>query len=69
MAAGERVERVARLTAMAEYAFGDRGKGVDWLTTSHPLLGEHTPLDLARTEAGGRQVERLLNNLLHDLPA
>lgn len=69
VAAGERVERVARLTTMAEHAFGDRDKGVTWLTTAHPLLGQYTPLDLARTEAGGRQVERLLNNLLHDLPA
>lgn len=67
--AGERVERVARLTTMAERTFGDRDRGVQWLTTAHPMLGQHTPLDLARTETGGRQVERLLNNILHDLPA
>lgn len=69
LAAGERVQRVARLTALAERAFGNRDKGVAWLTTAHPMLGRSTPLDLARTEIGARQVERLLANILHDLPA
>lgn len=69
LAAGERVQRVARLTALAERAFGDRDKGVAWLTTAHPMLGRSTPLDLARTEIGARQVERLLTNILYDLPA
>lgn len=69
LAAGERVQRVARLTALAERAFGDRDKGVAWLTTAHPMLGRATPLDLAKTEIGARQVERLLTNILYDLPA
>ena len=69
VAAGERVQRVARLTALAERAFGDRDKGVAWLTTAHPMLGRATPLELAKTEIGARQVERLLTNILYDLPA
>jgi putative toxin-antitoxin system antitoxin component (TIGR02293 family) len=69
LAAGERVQRVARLTALAERAFGERDRGVAWLTTAHPMLGRATPLDLARTEIGARQVERLLTNILFDLPA
>lgn len=69
LAAGERVQRVARLTALAERALGGRDKGVAWLTTAHPMLGRATPLDLARTEIGARQVERLLTNILFDLPA
>lgn len=69
LAAGERVQRVARLTALAERTFGDRDKGVAWLTTAHPMLGRATPLELARTEIGARQVERLLTNILFDLPA
>ncbi|WP_424814082.1 antitoxin Xre/MbcA/ParS toxin-binding domain-containing protein [Roseococcus sp. YIM B11640] len=67
--AGERVERVARLSALAEQALGSREKGTAWLTTSHPMLGQTTPLELARTELGARQAERLLTNLLYDLPA
>ena len=69
VAAGERVQRVARLTALAERTFGDRDKGVAWLTTAHPMLGRTTPLELAKTEIGARQVERLLTNLAYDLPA
>jgi putative toxin-antitoxin system antitoxin component (TIGR02293 family) len=69
LAAGERVQRVARLTAFAERAFGDRAKGVAWLTTAHPMLGRMTPLELARTEIGARHAERLLANILYDLPA
>jgi putative toxin-antitoxin system antitoxin component (TIGR02293 family) len=69
LAAGERVQRVARLTALAERAFDSRDKGVAWLTTAHPMLGRATPLELARTEIGARQVERLLANILFDLPA
>lgn len=69
LAAGERVQRVARLTALAERTFGDRGKGIAWLTTAHPMLGRATPLELAKTEIGAQQVERLLANLLFDLPA
>lgn len=69
VAAGERVQRVARLTALAERTFGDRDKGVAWLTTAHPILGRTTPLELAKTEIGARQVERMLTNILYDLPA
>lgn len=69
LAAGERLQRVARLTALAERTFDSRDKGVAWLTTAHPMLGRATPLELAKTEIGARQVERLLANILFDLPA
>lgn len=69
LAAGERVQRVARLSALADRAFGDRDKGVAWLTTAHPMLGDTTPLAMARTEIGARQAERLLANIIYDLPA
>ena len=69
LAAGERVQRVARLTALAERTFGNQDKGIAWLTTAHPMLGRATPLALAKTEIGARQVERLLTNILFDLPA
>jgi putative toxin-antitoxin system antitoxin component (TIGR02293 family) len=67
--ASERAVRLARLLSLAERAFGDRAKGIAWLCTAHPLLGRATPLSLARTETGGLQVERLLSNILYDLPA
>lgn len=33
------------------------------------MLGRATPLELASIEIGARQVERLLTNILYDLPA
>lgn len=67
--AGERAVRLARLLSLAEKALGNRARAVAWLGTAHPMLGKATPLSLARTELGGRQVERMLANLLYDLPA
>ncbi|MGH9195302.1 MAG: antitoxin Xre-like helix-turn-helix domain-containing protein, partial [Acidimicrobiia bacterium] len=43
----ERVERLARLMALAEEVWEDRDKAREFLRTSHPLLGDRSPLDLA----------------------
>jgi putative toxin-antitoxin system antitoxin component (TIGR02293 family) len=64
----EHVLRLDRIMAIANEVWGDAVKARDWLTRPHMLLGGHTPLGLAATEAGAAQVERILRNLQHGLP-
>ena len=64
----ERLERVARLSALAEYVWESRDAAQQWLTTPLPLLGNEVPLDLAATDLGARRVEDVLWKLEHSLP-
>lgn len=64
----ERVERLARLMALAEEVWENRDSAREFLRTPHPLLGDRPPLDLARTELGARQVEELLQEMEYSLP-
>ena len=64
----ERVERVARVMAMAEEVWEDRESAKEFVATPHPLLKGRTPLELAQTELGAREVELLLHELDHTLP-
>ena len=63
-----RVERVARVVALAEYVWEDRSKAQAFLARPHALLEERAPLDVAQTELGARRVERLLHELEYSLP-
>jgi putative toxin-antitoxin system antitoxin component (TIGR02293 family) len=68
-AESERTERLARVIAAAEHAWGDQNHARRFLTAPHPLLRGRTPLKTSRTELGARQVEELLAHLVHGLPA
>lgn len=62
----DRLLRVARLFAQALELFeGDRDAATGWLTAAQSALGHVTPLDLARTEVGSREVEQLITRLEH----
>jgi putative toxin-antitoxin system antitoxin component (TIGR02293 family) len=65
--ASERAERLARVTALARQALGDEAESKAWLTELHPLFGR-APIELAATDLGARQVERVLQNIEHGLP-
>jgi putative toxin-antitoxin system antitoxin component (TIGR02293 family) len=68
-AASERVERVARIVALAEQAWaGDPAGARDFLTRAHALLEGRAPVEAARTELGARRVEDLIAGLVHGLP-
>ena len=66
--ASARAERLARVIALAEQALGSIDEAQAWLTDLHPMLGT-MPIALAATDLGARQVERLLHNIEHNLPA
>jgi putative toxin-antitoxin system antitoxin component (TIGR02293 family) len=65
----ERVERVARLMAMAEEVWENVEDARAFMNEAHPLLDERSPLEMAETELGARRVERLLMKLEYGLPA
>jgi putative toxin-antitoxin system antitoxin component (TIGR02293 family) len=65
----ERLERMARVTALAEQVWEDEALAREFLASAQPQLGGETPLDLARTDLGARQVEELLMKLEYSLPA
>jgi putative toxin-antitoxin system antitoxin component (TIGR02293 family) len=67
-AESEVVERLGRLWAQALRVWESEPDARAFLTTPHTLLAGRTPLDMAHTELGGRQVERILNGLEYGLP-
>lgn len=65
----ERIERLARVLAYAEYVLDDRDEARQWMNAPHRELGGEAPLEVAQTEIGARRVESVLNKLLFGLPA
>jgi putative toxin-antitoxin system antitoxin component (TIGR02293 family) len=64
----ERLERLARLTALAEQVWEDDDRAHESLHATQPHLGGERPLELARSDLGARQVEDLLFRIEHALP-
>jgi putative toxin-antitoxin system antitoxin component (TIGR02293 family) len=44
---------------------GDRSAAVRWLTQPKISLGGAVPLELARTEVGGREIEATIDRIEH----
>ena len=64
----ERLERLARMTALAEWVWEDPTLANEFLTSAQPQLSGERPVDLARSDLGARQVEELLMKLEYALP-
>lgn len=67
-AESERLERLARVVALATDAFGDDDEARLFLETPHPLLENRSPAAAARTEIGARRVEELLGRITFGIP-
>jgi putative toxin-antitoxin system antitoxin component (TIGR02293 family) len=65
---GERVERLARLMAIAESVWEDEDDARAFMNEPHPLMEGRTPIEMAETELGARRVEELLMKLEYSLP-
>jgi putative toxin-antitoxin system antitoxin component (TIGR02293 family) len=66
----ERLERLARIVALAEHVWaGDRDAARVFLTSPHPLLDSQVPIEVARSELGARRVEDVLVALLYGHPS
>lgn len=68
-AESERLFRIASSLALAEEAFEDLGKGMNWMRSPLIILGGLTPLSLLDTELGNPIVLRILANIVYGLPA
>ena len=66
---GERVERLARVIATAEYVWDSAEDARTFLSTGHAMLGGKRPIEVALTELGARRVENLLWSLFHGVAA
>lgn len=64
----ERLERLARVTALAEHVWENRTLAFEFLSSPQPQLGGERPLDLAHSDLGAREVEALLLGLEYALP-
>jgi putative toxin-antitoxin system antitoxin component (TIGR02293 family) len=61
----EHVLRLAALLERAAQVFEDEADAADWLRTANLALGGATPLALADTEFGAREVDDLLGRIEH----
>ena len=62
----DRLLRASRIFGKTLELFeGDRDAATEWLTTRQPALGGSVPLDVARSEVGALEVERVVGRLEH----
>ena len=62
----DRLLRAARVLDRAIALFdGDRKAALEWLGSPLRALGGESPLDVATTDLGARQVENLIGRLEH----
>ncbi|HLH35822.1 MAG TPA: antitoxin Xre/MbcA/ParS toxin-binding domain-containing protein [Alloacidobacterium sp.] len=59
----DRLYRLARLVALAEYFLGDHDIAIQWLRRPNHALGGVAPLSIIDTELGARQVENVLGRI------
>jgi len=65
----DKAVRVARITAMAERAFGDPEKAWRWLRKPKPRFDGKSPIEMLATEAGARLVEETIVQFEHFMVA
>lgn len=63
--ASERLVRLAELYARAEVVIGDADLAKQWMQTPRSAFAGKTPLELAGSELGAREVEDLLGRVEH----
>lgn len=62
----DRLVSVSRLLSLALELFeGDSERAVQWFTSPNRALGDVSPLAMAATETGAREVENLIGRLEH----
>lgn len=57
--------RLLRVVGHARRVFEDPDLADEWLRTANPALGDHIPMQMARTDLGGREVEAVLGRIEH----
>lgn len=62
-----RLARIARITARATEAIGDRAKAARWLRAPNRALGGKVPLSVIKAENGLPEVEAILGRIEHGI--
>jgi putative toxin-antitoxin system antitoxin component (TIGR02293 family) len=63
-------DKLARLMRVYEFAvkvFADKEKALRWLNKPKHRFAERTPIQMLRTELGGRMVEEMLGQIEHGM--
>jgi putative toxin-antitoxin system antitoxin component (TIGR02293 family) len=62
----DRLLRASRVFGKALELFeGDRDAASEWMLSPQPALGGATPIDVAQTELGSREIENLVGRIEH----
>jgi putative toxin-antitoxin system antitoxin component (TIGR02293 family) len=64
----QKAERLARVFAMVESVWHDEAEARRFMNTPHAELNGRTPVEVAMTEIGARQVEEVIERGRHGLP-
>ncbi|MCX5805642.1 MAG: DUF2384 domain-containing protein [Proteobacteria bacterium] len=59
----DRLYRFARIIALAEEVFENKGDALEWLNSAQHGLGGVVPFEMLQTDAGTREVEELLTRI------
>ena len=59
------IARLLRVVSHARRVFNDNAVADEWLRTANPALGNHIPIQMARSDLGGREVEAELGRIEH----
>jgi len=57
--------RLLRVVTAAREVFEDAALADEWLRSPNPALGDLIPIQMARTDIGGREVEAVLTRIAH----
>ena len=57
--------RLLRVVNAAREVFEDAALADEWLRSPNPALGDLIPIQMARTDIGGREVESVLTRIAH----
>jgi putative toxin-antitoxin system antitoxin component (TIGR02293 family) len=63
----DKAVRVARVTAMAEWVFGESERAWRWLRKPKRRFSGKTPVEMLATEAGARLVEEAIGQIDHGI--
>ncbi len=63
----DKAVRVARITAMAEQAFGEPERAWRWLRKPKRRFAGKTPVEMLATEAGARLVDEMIGQIEHGI--
>ncbi len=69
VAESEKAERLARVLATAEEVLANADKAHRWMRAPNRELDGKNPLEVAASELGARQVETILWQVAHGIPA